>query len=80
MFTIRDKGVLRLPAQLKHAWDASVLEDPERWGFEGFRVKEKLVLRPDGESVFRLNADGSVLECYGSASVAIDDCIYFLTR
>lgn len=80
VFAIRDKGVFRLPAQLKHAWDASVLEDPERWGFEGFRVKEKLVLRPDGDSVFRLNADGSALECYGSARVTIDGRIYFLAR
>lgn len=80
VFTIRDKGILRLPAQLKHAWDASVLEDPGRWGFEGFRVKKKLVLSPDGDSVFRLNADGSALECYGSASVEIDGRIYFLAR
>jgi len=80
VFAIRDNGVFRLPSQLKHAWDASVLEDPDKWGFEGFRVKEKLVLRPDDESVFHLNADGSALECCGSASVVIDDRIYFLTR
>ncbi|MBU8934858.1 MAG: hypothetical protein KOO62_12785 [candidate division Zixibacteria bacterium] len=80
VFAIRDMGVFKLPMQLKHAWDASVLEDPDRWGFEGFRVKEKLVLRPDGDSVFPLNTDGSALECYGSASVEIDDRIYFLTR
>jgi hypothetical protein len=73
-------GVFKLPAQLKHAWDASVLEDPDRWGWEGFRVKEKLVLRPDGKSSFRLNTDGSEFKCYGSASITIDDRIQFLSR
>ncbi len=80
VFAVRDMGVFRLPAQLKHVWDASVLEKPDRWGFEGFRVEQKLVLRPDGESIFLLNTDGSALGCHGSASIAIDDRIYFLTR
>jgi len=80
VFAIRDTGVSKLPAQLKHAWDASVLEDPDRWGFEGFCVKDKLVLRPDGESSFRFNADGSELECCRSATIVIDERLYFLTR
>jgi hypothetical protein len=80
VFTIRDNGLLRLPGQLKHAWDASVLEDPVQWGFESFRAKEKLVLRPEGEAPFFFNADGSTQKYYGSATVSIDDRIYFLTR
>lgn len=80
VFTIRDKGLLQLPGQLKHVWDASVLEDPMRWGFEGFRVKQKLVLRPEGEANFLLNTDGSAQEFCGSATVSIDDRIYFLAR
>jgi diacylglycerol kinase family enzyme len=80
VFAIRDNGVFKLPAQLKHAWDASVLRDPEKWGFESYCVREKLVLRPEGESVFYLNTDGSALECLDSVSITIDDRIYFLTR
>ncbi len=80
VFAIQDMGLLRLPGQLKHAWDASVREDAVRWGFEGFRVKEKLVLRAEGDSAFLFNADGSAQEFCGAATVSIDGRIYFLTR
>jgi len=80
VFIVKDQGILRLPKQLKHTWDASVLEDPDRWGFEGFRVERELVLRPEGRQTFRLNTDGSELECWNSATVTIDKQLYFLTR
>ena len=80
VFAIRDLGLFKLPSQLKHAWDASVLKEPKSWGFEGFRVTKKLVLRPGGNTAFRFNTDGSTLICLGSVSVALDKRLYFLTR
>jgi len=80
VFAIRDKGMLRFPSQMKRAWDASILEDPERWGFEGYRVKKELILRPDRDSEFPLNADGSALTCSGSAKIEIDGRIHLLKR
>ena len=39
MFTLRDLGVAKLYRQLKRAWNGSILDDPERWGFESFRAR-----------------------------------------
>ena len=71
LFTLRDLGTHRVFGQLKHAWDASVARDPEKWGFEGFRVTRELVLRPADDGVFPVNVDGSTMPCRGSARVAI---------
>jgi len=80
LFTIRDMGTVNLYRQLKHAWDASMLDDPTRWGFESFRVKNRLIIRPDDDGSFPVNVDGSTFECRGSASFEIIDQIHLLTR
>jgi diacylglycerol kinase family enzyme len=71
VFTLRDLGAFRVFGQLKHAWDASVTKDPEKWGFEGFRVPRELVLRPADDAAFPVNVDGSTMTCRGSARVTI---------
>ena len=78
VFTVRDLGLHRVFGQLKHAWDASVTEEPERWGFEAFRVARELVLRPSDDNGFSVNVDGSTMVCYGSARITIIDQIRLL--
>jgi len=79
VFTLRDLGLARLPGQLKHAWDASIKEDPARWGFEAHRVERELTLRPMGGGAFPLNVDGSTMICNGAARVAIVDQVHLLS-
>ncbi len=71
LFAIRNLGLARLPGQLRAAWNASILQDPARWGFESFRVTQSLVLRPGNDDVFPINTDGSTLECRRSAHFRI---------
>jgi len=80
VFTLRDLGMAKLYRQLKRAWNASILEDPERWGFESFRVQRRLTLRPHDTRPFPLNVDGSAMPCRRSASVSIGDRVHLLSR
>jgi len=80
VFTIADRGFLRLISQLKHAWDGSILDDPDRWGFRHLRVGRRLTLRPDDDEPFPINVDGSTMECRKSATVEIIDQIRLLAR
>ncbi|MDP8239401.1 MAG: diacylglycerol kinase family protein [Candidatus Hatepunaea meridiana] len=63
LFTIENRGTINLIRQLKHAWNASILDNPERWGFNSFCVKENLELIPDDGGTFPVNVDGSTMEC-----------------
>ena len=80
LFTIRDKGTLTLVRQLKRAWNASILDDPERWGFQSFRIANRLTLRPDDDTPFPLNTDGSAMECRQSAEIKIVGQINLIGR
>lgn len=80
VFAIRDRGTLFLYRQMKHAFDASMLDDPERWGLESFCVKKRLELRPGGEDSFPLNVDGSTMECREYARIEIIDQIQLLAN
>ena len=80
MFALRDIGLRRLPGQFKHAWDASIMEDPERWGFEHYRIERGLTIAPDGGETFPLNVDGSTLVCSGSARFRIVDRINLISK
>jgi hypothetical protein len=73
LFGLRDLGLSRLAGQFKKAFDASILDDPERWGFEGFRVAESLRLSPEGGGSFPINVDGSTMICEGSATFRMVD-------
>jgi diacylglycerol kinase family enzyme len=78
LFGLRDLGPWRLPGQFKHAWDASILQQPERWGFESYRIDGVLRLVPGGAEPFPLNVDGSTMICGRSASFRIVDRIRLL--
>jgi diacylglycerol kinase family enzyme len=80
LFAIRDLGFLRLFSQMRKAWNASILDDAERWGFESFCIKERLVLKPDRDDLFPVNVDGSTLLCRESASFEIVSQIHLLSR
>jgi diacylglycerol kinase family enzyme len=71
LFGLRDLGPLRLPGQFKKAFDSSILEDPERWGFEAFRIGDSLTLTPSGPHPFPVNRDGSTMMCSGAVSFRI---------
>ena len=80
VFALRDLGALRLPGQLKHGFDATILDDPDRWGLEHYRVRESLSLSAAGDSPFPVNVDGSTLTCHGSALFSIVDTIRLMAR
>jgi len=80
LFTIKDRGFIRLLSQFKHAWDSSIIQDPERWGFESFRIKKSLVLKPSSGAPFPVNVDGSTMICNRSARVEIVDQINLISR
>jgi len=80
LFGLRDLGLHRLPGQFRRAFDATILEDPERWGFETHRVEGKLTIAPFDEGAFPMNVDGSTLACRGSASLRIADQIKLISR
>jgi hypothetical protein len=73
-------GWTRLPSQLKAAWKATILDNPGKWGFEGFCIKKSLELRPSGNAPFPINADGSILKCTGMVRVEIVGQLQFLSR
>ena len=79
LFGLRDLGLFRLPRQFRHAWDASVLEDPDRWGFEHYRVTGSLELQPLNDKPFPVNVDGSTLHCSGTAAFRIVDQIQLIS-
>ncbi len=80
LFAIRNLGMRRLPGQLRTAWNASMLDNPARYGLESFRITRRLELRPQGNVPFPLNVDGSILECRGAALVERVGQIQFLSR
>lgn len=80
LFALRDLGLLKLPGQFKHTWDASVSGNPTRWGFETFRIKESLQLKPDNDSAFNVNTDGFTMKCLGSVRFQISDQIRLIAR
>ena len=80
LFTIEDKGLINLFRQLKHAWDASILQDPDRWGFKSFCLKKQLEIIPDSGGDFPVNVDGSTMKCSKSVRFELIDKIHLLTN
>lgn len=80
LFTLRDIGLHRLPGQFRHAWDASVLEQPDHWGFESYVINDSLQIGVDDDSPFPVNVDGSTMMCKGSATFCIVDQINLISR
>ena len=75
LFGLRDLGLRRLPAQLKRARSAAILEEPERWGMRAFAIRESLRLAPVDGGQFPVNVDGSTLLCRTSVDFRIVDRI-----
>jgi len=79
LFGMRDLGAFRLAGQFKRAFDSSILEDPQRWGFDAFRVAESLTLTPSDGKAFPVNRDGSTMMCRGSATFRIVDQVRLIS-
>jgi hypothetical protein len=80
IFALRDIGLHRLPGQFRHAWDASVLEQPGRWGFDSYCVSNDLSIEVDTDAPFPVNVDGSTMMCKGRATFNIVDQINLISR
>ncbi len=80
LFGVRDLGLTKLLGQFKHTWDASVLDDPERWGFDIFRITKSLKLIPSGKKDFHINIDGSTLMCRNNLQCRICDQIQLIVN
>lgn len=75
IFLLRDIGLRHLPGQVKHTWNATVLENPKRWGFESFVVNSTLRITPIDSKTFPVNVDGSTMPCTTGVSMTIRDQI-----
>ena len=79
LFALRDLGLLCLPGQFRHAWDGSIVEQVQRYGFKHFRVTETLTLEPHMDRPFPINVDGSTMRCSRRAGFRIVDQIRLLS-
>jgi len=75
LFALKDLGLLNLPGQFKHTWDASVQKNPHKWGFESYCIKKSLKLKPEDDYPFNVNIDGSTMSCLKSVNFHISDQI-----
>jgi len=80
LFALRDLGVRKLPAQARHTRDASILQEPERWGMESYAATHSMLLEPDTQSAFPANVDGSTMRCAGGLELRIIDAIRLLSQ
>ncbi len=79
LFTFKYLGQLRIIGQLRHAWDSSILKNPEKWGFESHCIKNSLEIIPSLDLDFPVNVDGSTFMCKGKAKIDLIDQVHFLT-
>lgn len=79
LFALRDLGLLRLPGQFRHAWDGSIVEQVQRYGFEHYQVTDDLTLEPRTQRPFPVNVDGSTMRCTGRVCFRIVDQIRLLS-
>ena len=79
VYLIRDLGLLKLPGQFRHAWKASIRDDPDRWGFESYSISKSLVLQVDDERNFPINTDGSTMPCRRDVAFEIVDSIKLIS-
>lgn len=79
LFALKDIGIHKLVGQFKHTWDASVAENPEKWGFEKFCIKKTLRIESVSTKMFKVNIDGSTMECIADVEFAIQDQINLIS-
>jgi diacylglycerol kinase family enzyme len=80
MFAIRDLGVFKLPKQFSKAFNGSIMDEPGRWGFEAYAVKESLKIESDNDGSFPVNIDGSTMMSTDWAEFKIVDRINLIGR
>ena len=80
LFIIKDMGLFKLPGQFKHAWDSSIMEQKNKWGFESYLVEKILKIEPDIKKSFPVNIDGSTMHCRNSAIFRIIDQINLISK
>ncbi len=80
LFALKDIGLLKLLGQFKNTWNASVLDNPDKWGFETYCIKKSLNLKPANVNNFNVNIDGSTMECLKSVNFQICDQINLISK
>ena len=80
LFALKDMGLFKLPGQFKNTWSATVLDNPDEWGFETYCIKESLCLKPADDNSFNVNIDGSTMECLKSVNFQICNQINLISR
>ncbi|MCP4727344.1 MAG: hypothetical protein GY863_20070, partial [bacterium] len=79
MFALRNIGSFKLPGQFKRTWNASIRDEPEKWGYETYRIDRSLELKPDSDDPFEVNIDGSTMFCKSTLSIRIIDQINLIS-
>jgi len=64
----------------RRAWTASVLADPEKWGFHSFRVQDTLKIAPGDDGNLPVNTEGSTMTCREASVFRIRDGIRLVAR
>jgi diacylglycerol kinase family enzyme len=80
LFAIKDLGLHKLPSQFRRAWDYSIMDKPEIWGFESYRIEKVLKIEPDIDDPFPVNVDGSTMICKHWVSFRIVDQINLISK
>jgi hypothetical protein len=80
LFALKDMGLFKLPGQFKNTWSATVLDNPDEWGFETYCIKKSLCLKPADDNSFNVNIDGSTMECLKSVNFQICNQINLISR
>ena len=79
LFTLKDIGLRKLIGQFKSTWNASVMDNPEKWGFEKFCIAKSLKLKSDSRKFFNVNIDGSTMKCLGEVEFRISNQINLIS-
>jgi len=80
LFALKDLGLFKLSGQFKSTWNASVLENPDKWGFESYCIKKSLKLMPTKGDSFNVNIDGSTMKCQKSVNFSISNQINLISK
>ena len=75
LFTLKDIVIRKLIGQFKSTWNASVMDNPEKWGFEKHCIKKSLIIKSDNKQKFNVNIDGSTMKCQGEVDFRISNQI-----
>lgn len=79
LFTLRDIGLHNLIGQFKSTWNASVMDNPEKWGFEKFCITKSLKLKSNSKKIFNVNIDGSTMKCLAEVDFRISNQIKLIS-